>query len=186
VETTVDLRRLDRGELVRVAEIDRSERIEILYEQDGERLVERHGHWDATAWETEGDGDHSVAAKVLELHGYVDAGGIALGAFVDTRLVGIGVVVPRLEPGIAQLAFLHVSAPWRATGIGGRLVAQLEGIARQAGDEEMVVGDTVGQHRGLLPRSGLRAHAPSVGTALRSGTRRRTHAQAARSLTRSR
>ena len=42
------------------------------------------------------------------LEHYVDAGGIALGAFASGRLVGIGVVVPHLRPGIAQLAYLHV------------------------------------------------------------------------------
>ena len=56
--------------------------------------------------------------------------------------VGIGVVVPHRRPGIAQLAFLHVSAPLRATGIGSRLSEQLEQIARTAGDSEMVVSAT--------------------------------------------
>ena len=73
---------------------------------------------------------------------YVDNGSVALGAFASTRLVGIGVVVPHLRPGIAQLAFLHVSAAWRATGIGSRLSEQLEQIARTAGDLDMVVSAT--------------------------------------------
>ena len=47
-----------------------------------------------------------------------------------------------LRPGIAQLAFLNVSAPWRATGIGSRLSEQLEQIARTAGDSDMVVSAT--------------------------------------------
>ena len=55
---------------------------------------------------------------------------------------GIGVVVPHLRPRIAQLAFLHVSAPLRATGIGSRLSEQLEQIARAAGDSDMVVSAT--------------------------------------------
>jgi GNAT superfamily N-acetyltransferase len=58
------------------------------------------------------------------------------------QLVGIGVVVPHLRPRIAQLAFLHVSAPLRATGIGSRLSEQLEQIARTAGDSDMVVSAT--------------------------------------------
>ena len=70
------------------------------------------------------------------------AGGIALGAFARGWLVGIGVVVPHLRPGIAQLAFLHVSAPLRATGIGSQLSEQLEQIARTAGASDMVVSAT--------------------------------------------
>lgn len=50
--------------------------------------------------------------------------------------------MPHLRPGIAQLAFLHVSAPFRARGIGSRLSEQLEQIARAAGHSEMVVSAT--------------------------------------------
>jgi GNAT superfamily N-acetyltransferase len=76
------------------------------------------------------------------LERYVDAGGVGLGAFAGDRLVGIGVVVPHLRPGIAQLAYLMVSAPSRATGIGSRLCEQLDEIARAGGDSDMVVTAT--------------------------------------------
>jgi GNAT superfamily N-acetyltransferase len=142
VEPGVEFRRLGRAELELVGEIDRRERIEVLYDQHGSQLVARHGDWSASAWDPEGHGKHSVEAQVHTLERYVDNGGIALGAFASGRLVGIGVVVAHLRPGIAQLAFLHVSAPWRATGIGSRLSDQLEQIARTAGDSDMVVSAT--------------------------------------------
>ena len=70
---------------------------------------------------------------------YVDTGGsrCAFGG----QLVGIAVVVPHLRPGCAA-GILHVSAPWRATGIGNRLSEQLEQIARTGGDSDMVVSAT--------------------------------------------
>jgi len=142
VEPAVEFRRLGRTELSRLVEIDRRERIDVLYDQHGTQLVAQHGHWSASAWDPEGHGEHSVEAKVHTLQHDVDTGGIALGAFASGRLVGIGVVVPHLRPGIAQLAFLHVSAPLRATGIGTRLSEQLEEIARTAGDSDMVVSAT--------------------------------------------
>jgi GNAT superfamily N-acetyltransferase len=142
VEPPPEIRRLDRIELARVAEIDRSERIEVLYDQRGTQLVARHGDWNARAWDPDGHGEHSVEAQVRALERYVDGGGIALGELVGGRLVGIGVVVPHLRPGIAQLAYLHVSAPFRATGVGRRLCEQLEDLARAAGDTEMVVSAT--------------------------------------------
>lgn len=111
----------------------------MLFEQQGTRLVGRHGRWTAEPWAAAGDGEHSVQTKVRELERYLDRGGQALGAFVGGRMVGIGVVVPDLRPGIAQLAFLHVSEASRATGIGGRLCEQMEDIARAAGDATMVV-----------------------------------------------
>ena len=142
MEPAVQFRRLGRTELLRVAEIDRSERIDVLYEQHGTRLVAQQGNFSASAWNPDGHGEHSVEARVRTLQHYVDNGGVALGALASGRLVGIGVVVPHLRPGIAQLAWLHVTAPLRATGIGSRLSEQLEEIARTAGDSDMVVSAT--------------------------------------------
>jgi|SRR5262245_34840844 len=142
MEPAVEFRRLGRTELSRVAEIDRRERIDVLYDQHGSQLVARHGDWSSPAWDPEGHGEHSVVAQVNALEHYVDNGGIALGAFAGGRLVGTGVVVPHLRPTIAQLAFLHVSAPSRATGIGSGLSERLEQIARTTGDSGMVVSAT--------------------------------------------
>jgi len=142
VESAVEFRRLNRSELARVAEIDRTERIDMLYDQHGTELVARPGDWSSPPWETDGDGERSVAGQVHALEHYVDIGGIALGAFESERLVGIGVVVPHLRPTTAQLAFLHVTAASRATGVGTRLTEQLDQIARDAGDSDMVVSAT--------------------------------------------
>jgi len=142
VESVVEFRGLDRTELSRVVEIDRRERIDVLYDQHGTQLVARHGNFSASAWDLDGHGEHSVEAQVHALQYHVDKGGIAHGAFVSGRLVGIAVVVPHLRPGIAQLAWLHVTAPLRATGIGSRLSEQLEQIARSVGNTDMVVSAT--------------------------------------------
>ena len=112
------------------------------YDQHGAHLVAWHGDCRASAWDPDGHGEHSVAAHARALQHYVDNGGSALGAFARGRLVGVGVVVPHVRPGIAQLVFLHASAPLRATGIGSRLSEQLEQIARTAGDSDMVVSAT--------------------------------------------
>jgi GNAT superfamily N-acetyltransferase len=142
MEPEVEFRRMSRNELWRVVEIDRSELIDVLYDQRGTQLVARHGHWRSSPWDPAGHGEHSVAAQVHALERYVDSGGIALGAFVGRRLIGIGVVVPHVRPTTGQLAFLHVSAPARATGVGSRLSEQMEQLARTAGDSDMVVSAT--------------------------------------------
>jgi len=142
VEERVEIRQLARTELSRVGEIDRTEHIDLLYEQRRTELVARHGTWHASAWDPNGYGDYSVDARRHELEHHVDSGGIAFGAFVGGRLVGIGVVVPHLRPAVAQLAFLHVSQPLRAAGIGGRLSDEMDQIARSAGDSAMVVSAT--------------------------------------------
>lgn len=135
-------RQLAAKDLVRIADIDRTERIETLCVQHGSQLDEEHGDWSAAAWSREGQGEHSVAHQRRECERYLAAGGVALGAFADERLLGIGIVVPHVRPGIAQLAFLHVSNGYRARGIGGHLSEELERVAREQGDATMVVSAT--------------------------------------------
>lgn len=143
VAAPVEIRDLARGELSRVGEIDRTERIDVLLEQHGTELVaRRRGSWSASAWDPDRHGEHSVHAQRQALVHYADAGGIAHGAFSGGRLVGIGVVVPHIRPTIAQLAFLHVSQDFRAAGLGSRPSADLELVARRAGDTEIVVSAT--------------------------------------------
>jgi GNAT superfamily N-acetyltransferase len=142
VEASVEIRDLERDELSRVGEIDRTEHIKMLFEQVGSELVERRGSWDAGAWDPDGQGEYSVAAQHRSLLRYVAAGGFARGAFSNGRLVGIGVVVPHIRRAVAQLASLHVSHAHRSAGIGSRLCADLEQIARRVGDTEIVVTAT--------------------------------------------
>jgi predicted N-acetyltransferase YhbS len=142
VSSDVHLRRLEANELARVAEIDRTEQIDALYIQHGTRLELREGDFSARPWRTDGQGEHSVAAHLAELERHVKAGGATLGAFAAERLAGIGVVIPHLRPGIAQLAFLHVSNGYRGEGVGGRLCDEMEQIAREGGATAIVVSAT--------------------------------------------
>jgi GNAT superfamily N-acetyltransferase len=135
-------RRLAAADLAWIGEIGRTEHIDTLYVQHGSRLEERVGDWSAPAWSSDGEGEHSVAHQRAECERHLDAGGIALGAFAGGRLVGIGLVTPHIRPGIAQLAFLHVSTEYRARGVGGHLSDELERLAREHGDTTMVVSAT--------------------------------------------
>src|SRR5688500_12727953 len=132
--TDIEYRPLRPEEIALVGEIDRTERIDTLYVQHGAELEELSGDFSARPWLATGHGEHSVAAQQDACNHYLDAGGTALGAFDGARLVGIGVVVPHLRPGIAQLAYLHVTDGHRGRGIGVRLNGDLERIAREAGD----------------------------------------------------
>lgn len=134
----IELRVLEPHEVSRVGEIDRTERIDTLYVQHGVELEPVAGDFSAARW-SEDPGEHSVRHQVEECERYLSAGGTAVGAFADDRLVGIGIVVPHVGDGVAQLAYLHVSDGFRGSGIGGALADELERIARAAGDMVMVV-----------------------------------------------
>ena len=146
MEPSVEIRRLERSELARVGEIDRTERIDVLYAQHGTRLVETRGDWSSPAWDPDGRGEHSVERQRQALDRDAAAGGIALGGFARGGLVAIGVVVPHLRTELAELTFLHVSAPFRAAGVGSRLSEGLDVIARRVGDSQMVVSATPSQN----------------------------------------
>jgi len=134
--------RLVPADLERIGEVDRTEAIDSVYVQHGERLERRFGDFSAPAWFTEGEGEHSVAHQRAECERHLAAGGIALGAFANEQLVGIGIVRPHIRPGIAQFAFLYVSNGHRAQGIGQHLSEELERLARERGDTMMVVSAT--------------------------------------------
>jgi hypothetical protein len=90
VRSGTSYRRLGAADLVQIGDINRSERIETVYVQYGARLEERDGDFSAPAWLSEGDDEHSVAYQRAECERHLAAGGMALGAFADGRLVGIG------------------------------------------------------------------------------------------------
>ncbi len=154
----ITIRTLALDELGLIRYIDRSEPIGARYVQHGSRLELQKGDWSALPWDAAGEGEHSVAGQQAALEQFVRGGAIARGAFDRGQLVGIGVVVVHLRPGIGQLAYLYVTSGQRARGVGGRLADVLESIAREAGDTSMVVSatpslNTVGfyQRRGYEP-----------------------------------
>lgn len=135
-------RRLELRELVRVGEIDRRERISSLFTQRGAHLEEREVAIECPPWHADGSGEHSVAYQQAECERLVRAGGVALGAVSDEQLVGLGVVLPHVRPGVAQLAFLYVSNDVRGSGVGVTLNEELERLARAEGATSIVVSAT--------------------------------------------
>jgi predicted N-acetyltransferase YhbS len=138
----IEYRQLVSSELALIADIDRTEHIDALYVQRGARLELRRGDFSAPPWSHDGTGEHSIVGQEAALAKYVQEGAIALAAFDGKRLVGIGLVTLHIRPGIAQLAYLHVSHGDRARGIGGRLSDKMELMAREAGNTSMVVSAT--------------------------------------------
>jgi GNAT superfamily N-acetyltransferase len=135
-------RSMPPAELDRLGELDRTERIEAVYIQRGETLEESPQFIDVPPWSPTGDHPHSVPDQTGFCQWHVSRGAHIFSAFDGNRLVGIGLVTPHLRPGIAQLAFLHVSDGYRGRGIGRRLVEALEELAVAAGDTEIVVSAT--------------------------------------------
>jgi ribosomal protein S18 acetylase RimI-like enzyme len=136
---------LTAADLPRIAEIDRSEVIRVGYVVRDGTLRRIDVEWDSPDFVKEGDGPHSVASQVAFCRRHLEAGASALGAFDGERLVGIGVVTPEIRPRMAQLAYLHVSAPYRRTGIASEIAGRLLAIARERGATHVYVSSTPSQ-----------------------------------------
>jgi GNAT superfamily N-acetyltransferase len=138
-QSSIDIRRMDPGELERMSEIDRSERVTRAYEMEDGALTQVEVDWDVAAWTEGSGGDHSLSHQKAFCRSHLDRGGVLVGAFSDDSLVGIAVVRPKLREDMAQLAFLHITQEFRRRGIATTLMGEAREIARQAGARRMYV-----------------------------------------------
>jgi GNAT superfamily N-acetyltransferase len=148
---------MDARELERIGDMDRSERItqSYVFADDGLRLVDVDIH--APRWGEPGEA--SVQHLVDEWRPLAEAGTL-LGAFEGDDLAGFAIYRPDLEPGMAQLAVLHVSRPFRGTGVGSRLTEEVVRLARADGASRLYVSSTPTRatvdfymRRGFVPTS---------------------------------
>lgn len=134
-------RELSRAELVRLREIDRSERVSLSYRVADDQLQTVPVDWDIPTFGSD-DGPDSVAAHVAFCERHLAAGACAMGVFDGDALVGIGLMTPEIRPRVAQLAHLHVSRSHRRRGVAARLVEELVQFALRSGAQQVYVSAT--------------------------------------------
>ena len=135
----LEYRDMTMAELDRLREIDRSEHVTTGYSMDGGALASRAVDWNVPGWH-DGSGEHSLDYQIEFSRGHLQAGARFLGCFTpDDLLVGFGLMTPDVEPGVAQLSFLHVSHGYRRVGIARELLDRLTDWARAAGATELYV-----------------------------------------------
>ena len=133
------IRHLPPGDLKRIGDIDRSEKVALAYAVQHGKLVSLAVDWAIPNWSPNGAGDHSVQHLVETWGPVLDRGGILLGAFNDADLAGLAVVEPGFEPGMAWLALLHVGRSHRRLGAGNALWEEAERLATAANASSMYV-----------------------------------------------
>lgn len=142
--TPIALRQLTRAEVPQVWTIDRAELIDAIYTlRDGALLLEP-AHFDMRGWPP---GEAEKYTPLL-LACY-DRGGVFTGAFDGDALAGV-VVVDTIWRGpqrdLLQLEFLHVGRPYRGQGLGRRLFAHAQAVARGRGARGLYVSATPSRH----------------------------------------
>lgn len=134
------VRRLCADDVSLVAAIDRSEHVEVEYGVIAGRLTEQPVTMtEIPSWDPTGSGPHSVAAQVDFCASLIADGAVLLGAFEQEDPAGLAVVDPSFEPGLAWLAFLHVSSPHRRRGAGRALWEAAVELALAAGQSSIYV-----------------------------------------------
>lgn len=133
---SITVREMKPEEIVRIAEVNRSEQVKALYlaerQDDGFTLCLRREpkdppistpHWD----------EKGVKHRINLWRPELDKGGTMLGAFDEDRLAGFAILGPKRRDNSAQVAAMFVDSRYRRTGIGSLLKRELEKKAREAG-----------------------------------------------------
>jgi ribosomal protein S18 acetylase RimI-like enzyme len=135
------IKEMERSEIDRIGEIDRTEHVTVGYTVREGKLAEEAVDWRVPRWFAKGP-EHSVPALIEFLSPMVEDGASLWGAFAGDALVGVMVYRPDLTETMAQLVFLHVSHGHRRQGIAGRLTAEAVRLARAEGAEGLYVSAT--------------------------------------------
>lgn len=136
----MELRPLRRDEIERIWTLDRSERIEHIYELRDGTLHLRDAPFDAVGWPP-----GTPEKETPLLRACFDRGGDFTAAFAGERLAGIVVLDRRpvtTRPDLLQLLLLHVGRDHRRQGLGARLFRQAQERARTWGAAGLYVSAT--------------------------------------------
>jgi GNAT superfamily N-acetyltransferase len=125
------------AELSRVEEIDVSESGHLVYHYregriETKRQAWHRGHRDAAEWGT----------YIQRWKAVLERGGVALGAFDSTRLVGMAVLESHLTERMAHLVALFVSKDSRRHGVAAQLTQEVMRLAKAQGADQLYVSAT--------------------------------------------
>lgn len=156
------IRRLGAADLGLIAEIDRSEHVDVEYAVVDGQLVERPVSMaDIPPWDPVGSGPYSVAAQIAFCEPLIRAGATFLGAFDRDETLGLAIVDPLFEPPMAWLAFLFVSRRHRGRGVASALWdAALDAATAQGATSMYVSAVPTGSAVGFYLSRGCRMADP--------------------------
>ncbi len=138
----IEVRALPPDGLSVIAEIDRSEHIDTIFEVQAGELSSRSVDLDVPRWNLDDTGPHSVGGFIGELTPVLDRGGVLLAAYEQDSVAGVAIVEEQFEGDIAWLVFLHVSSGHRRRGVASAMWDEAVNRARSAGARSMYVSAT--------------------------------------------
>jgi predicted N-acetyltransferase YhbS len=140
----MNIRFLQREEILLIWQIDRREIVQNIYYLDHGDLVRKPDYFDIQGWPS---GEAERYTPIL-LDCY-DRGGMFWGAFEDDTLVGIAILESKFigsRQDTLQLKFLHVSRGYRNRGIASTLFRAAVEKARALGARKLYISATPSEH----------------------------------------
>ncbi|MBU7012364.1 MAG: GNAT family N-acetyltransferase [Theionarchaea archaeon] len=134
------IRKMENHEINEIRNIDRSEIIEAIYYFKNKTIVKKPEFYDIRGWN-----ENELSKSLEKLRNLYEKGGTFLGVFENEQLVGVGVLETKFigsTHDTLQLAFLHVSNPFRKKGIGAELLQRLGKIAERKGAKKLYISAT--------------------------------------------
>ena len=133
---------MERSEIHRISEINRSEKITLSYIYETGVLKTVDVEWNVPRWFCQSAGDHSVEAQIDAWNPILENDGVLIGAFDGGLLVGFTILRPKLSETIAELAALHVSKKYRRQGLGTKLTTEFIKLARKMNAKSLYASAT--------------------------------------------
>jgi GNAT superfamily N-acetyltransferase len=136
----IEIREFAAGDVVAIAEIDRSEFIDGQYRVEGGALSLVRVEIDSLGWSPA-----DVAAYVARARGALEAGGRGMAAWAGDRLVGVATLHAAGvggDPSLLLLDMLYVSRESRGHGIGRALLERIAAVAHELGATALYISAT--------------------------------------------
>lgn len=140
----ITFRPLTRSEIPQIWSIDRTEIIENIYSLENSTLVLKPEHYHMHGWPPGEDEKYTPILLAC-----FDRGGWFCGAFDGNTLAGVAILENKFigpASDTLQLSFLHVSHPYRGTGLGKELFERARTEAKTRGAKKMYVSATPSEH----------------------------------------
>ncbi len=136
----MDYHLLNKEEVNRMTEIDRTEVINNIYYYKESKLDLKEEHWQIPRWNQQ-----QIQTHIISLLDIDDKGGQIFGAFMDSRLVGIIALdnefIGRKKDQL-DIAGFWVSKVYRKKGVGTALIELVKKKAKKIGAKKLYVSAT--------------------------------------------
>lgn len=136
----ISYRELHLADAEKIQEIDRSERINTIYQMEDGVLKEVKAGHECPNWSVE-----EVEKLKTRFKNELEKGGKAYGAFDKNRLVGFGVLAHKFRgknEDRLQVDLMYVSREYRRKGIGTRILEKLSRDAKFRGAKYLYISST--------------------------------------------